>query len=140
MAETPRGIRNKNPGNVRVSQQKWKGEVHPGTDKDFCQFSTMPYGVRCTAMVFLDYYHTHSLRSVAQMINRWAPPVENETSAYVQAVAARMGVKADAALDLTKPSVLEALCAAVFHQEEGGSFVASADLDNGVTLAIDTYI
>ena len=140
MAEQPRGIRNANPGNIRLSQAKWKGEVFPGTDKSFCQFSTMAYGVRASAMVFLDYYHTHGLRTVAQYINRWAPTSENNTSAYVKNVASEMGVNPDATCDLTALANLEKLVTAVFRQENGGSFVASANIETGCALALDTYL
>lgn len=38
ISKTTRGVRNNNPGNIRLSSQfKWTGQVQ-GTDKDFCVF------------------------------------------------------------------------------------------------------
>lgn len=130
----PRGIRNNNPGNVRLSDDAWQGEVHPGTDKSFIQFDTMANGVRCTAKILLGY-QTRGLHTVRGMVNRWAPPTENDTDAYVKAVAAECSVDPDdmIALGLT---MLRLMCIAIFHHENGGDFVSGADLTAGVNAAL----
>ena len=33
--DLPRGLRMNNPGNIRISTTKWKGEVIPSADKSF---------------------------------------------------------------------------------------------------------
>ena len=42
----PRGIRNCNPGNIRLSGDKWKGLRPRQTDGEFCQFTDMAHGYR----------------------------------------------------------------------------------------------
>lgn len=46
----PRGLRNNNPGNIRLSTTKWQGEVK-GPDPVFCTFRSMPYGYRALMKV-----------------------------------------------------------------------------------------
>jgi hypothetical protein len=52
------------------------------------------------ARTLITYQDKHGLRSIRQIISRWAPPVENNTNAYVRAVAADTGLDADQPLDL----------------------------------------
>ncbi|MBX9055585.1 structural protein P5, partial [Parabacteroides merdae] len=43
---TARGLRNNNPGNIRINGDLFQGEVRPSKDKSFKQFTTMAYGYR----------------------------------------------------------------------------------------------
>jgi hypothetical protein len=135
----PRGIRNNNPGNIRKSQTSWQGEVHPGTDPDFCQFSSMTYGCRAIAMILLDYQAEHGLNTIAGMIGRWAPPSENNTNAYVNDIATRANIPASTKIDLFgNLGDLEAIVAAIcFH--ENGIPVSTNDTAAGSALAFDEY-
>ena len=130
----PRGIRINNPGNVRLSQDHWVGQVYPGTDSSFCQFDTMAHGVRCAAKVLLGYQQ-QKMNTVRRIINRWAPPVENDTGSYVRAVAASCTVAPDNPVKLGE-DMLARLCRAIFHHENGGDFVSDADLSAGVRMAL----
>ena len=40
-----RGLSNRNPGNIRQSAVRYKGEVRPSRDPAFKQFESMPWGV-----------------------------------------------------------------------------------------------
>ena len=50
-----RGVRNCNPGNIRCSRVRYKGEVLPSQDREFKQFESMAYGYRAM-FVLLDTY------------------------------------------------------------------------------------
>lgn len=39
--KTPRGIRNCNPGNIRLTRDKWQGLRSEQTDTEFFQFEEM---------------------------------------------------------------------------------------------------
>lgn len=39
----PRGLRNNNPGNIRINDDLFQGEIRPSKDKSFKQFTTMAY-------------------------------------------------------------------------------------------------
>lgn len=89
----PRGIRNNNPLNIRISPDSWKGRVPAGqqTDKAFLQFVTFRYGFRAAMKLLYNYTINCRCRSVRQIITRWAPPSENNTEAYVSMVCKLMG-------------------------------------------------
>ena len=83
----PRGIRNNNPLNIRHNPaNKWLGLRPEQTDPDFCQFESMIYGVRAALRLLLNY-RKNGYDTARKIITRWAPPVENNTEAYIRSVA-----------------------------------------------------
>jgi hypothetical protein len=86
-----RGIRNNNPGNLRKTGIPWLGKVVPGTDASFEQFKTMPYGIRAMLLDIIGK-HKRGLNTIQELISVWAPPVENDTSGYINSVATRSGI------------------------------------------------
>lgn len=113
----PRGLRNNNPGNIRLSTTKWQGEVK-GPDPVFCTFRSMPYGYRALMKVLITYFNVHGLDTISGIIRRWAPMVENDTPAYIERVSGLTGYPADYTLTPTR-DVLTALAAAISHVENG---------------------
>ena len=85
-----RGIRNNNPLNIRRSNDRWKGARMEQTDKSFVQFESMAYGYRAAWKVLENYWkHFRKERlpfTVQNIIQRWAPPNENDTDNYVRTV------------------------------------------------------
>lgn len=81
-----RGIRNNNPANIRRGCN-WKGLSYIQTDKEFCQFYAMVYGVRALLVTLRTYVVKHKLHSIRDIIYRWAPPSDgNNTEKYVEFV------------------------------------------------------
>ena len=76
----PRGLRNCNPGNIRISTDKWLGLREEQTDKEFFQFEEMRWGYRALIRTLQNYRRKHGLQTIAEMIGRWAPHTENNTS------------------------------------------------------------
>lgn len=130
---TPRGVRNNNPGNIRLSNTTWQGQVPAAqqTDTDFIQFFSPAYGIRAIAKI-MDSYAARGLNTVQSIISRWAPPTENDTAAYVQAVANSMGV--DPNVTLSKADY-PALITAIIHHENGSQPYTTAEIDSGVSMA-----
>jgi len=86
-----RGFRNNNPGNLEKSSAfTWDGQVDtlPGIpeEKRFCQFSNLDYGIRALYRLLKTYREKYNLKSLKEIISRWAPPQENDTTAYVASV------------------------------------------------------
>lgn len=81
---TPRGIRNNNPGNIRWGSD-WKGLKKDGKQQDpsFCVFETPEYGIRALAKLLQNYQLLYGLNTPRKIINRYAPPTENETVSYI---------------------------------------------------------
>jgi hypothetical protein len=86
-----RGIRNNNPGNLRKTGLTWQGKVVPGTDPAFEQFKTMAFGIRAMLIDIIGK-HRRGLDTIQELINVWAPPVENDTSGYINSVSSRTGI------------------------------------------------
>lgn len=86
MSKISRGIRNNNPLNIRRGSI-WKGLQPQQTDKAFCQFVSMEYGVRAALYLMRVYVNKHNLHSVNEIITRWAPPEDhNNTANYIRIV------------------------------------------------------
>lgn len=117
----PRGIRNHNPGNIRHSNDKWQGlaPADEQTDKDFVKFIDPTWGIRALAVLLITYQDKHKLRTVRGIINRWAPPVENDTSAYVDAVAEAANVLPNDKLDMHKYEHIRPILEAIIRHENG---------------------
>lgn len=90
--ELPRGLRNCNPGNIRITKDKWKGLREVQTDKEFFQFVSLPYGYRAMIRTLQNYRKRHGCETIADFIRRWAPPSENNTVTYIRFVCEKMGV------------------------------------------------
>ena len=99
----PRGIRNNNPLNIRLSKDRWQGQRPPSTspegEKAFCVFESMAYGWRAAFVILCKtYYGKYKLKTIRALITRWAPPKENNTEAYIRRVTDRIGIGADTVL------------------------------------------
>lgn len=118
--KTPRGIRNKNPGNIRWGDE-WQGLVDKTqrTDKSFCQYISPEYGIRAMIIILRNYQSKYGLRSITGMIKRWAPPIENDTQAYIRSVAKATGTDPDKPIDLTDTRKLFPLLQAIIRHENG---------------------
>lgn len=131
----PRGIRNHNPGNIRRSADPWQGLARDQNDDAFFQFAEPKWGIRALARVLISYQDRHGLRTVRAIISRWAPPVENKTSSYIDHVAHRLGVGAEDPLDIHDYRVLRGLVEAIIAHENGQQPYTDAQIDAGLVLA-----
>lgn len=130
----PRGYRNNNPLNIRKSAANaWKGKVVPGTDSAFEQFITMAYGYRA-ALYLLRKYIGQGNNTIRKIIGKWAPPSENNTTAYINNVTLRSGIGADTVLQRT---AMESLCKIAYAMacvENGRPPVSMDDIYAGWAL------
>ena len=117
--KTPRGIRNCNPGNLRLSKDRWKGLRPVQTDKEFFQFEEMKWGYRALMRTLQNYRRVHGCRTVADFIRRWAPDKENNTPAYIKSVCSRMGVSGAYVPDVENRATMCAFAAAISLHENG---------------------
>lgn len=131
----PRGLRNNNPGNIRVGD-KWRGLAAMQMDREFCQFTTCEYGIRAMAVILRNtYYRKRGRDTVALIIRAWAPPSENNTLTYQSAVAKELGVSMDEVINLERDLTLTTLIAAIIKHENGIQPYTVKQIVNGVQLA-----
>ncbi|WJJ60252.1 peptidoglycan lytic exotransglycosylase [Salmonella phage ST-29] len=114
-----RGIRNNNPGNIRVSKDQWEGMT--GDDGAFVTFDSPESGVRALGKNLLSYGR-QGYDSIEKIINRWAPPNENDTQAYIDSVVTATGIPATQSLDLSDPDTLSSLAQAISFHETGSRY------------------
>lgn len=133
--DSARGIRNNNPGNLEFSKTNpWVGQT--GDDGRFAKFETPEHGIRALGRNLLSYQR-QGIDTVSDIINRWAPPSDNNnTDAYIKAVCAQLGVTPDQQLDASNPDTLKALCAAIIQHENGSQPYSDQQLSTGVSAAI----
>ena len=137
-----RGFRNRNPGNIDFhAGNKWTGQVgiepppHNGGRARFAVFDSHEHGIRALARLLENYQVKHNLRTVAGMIDRWAPPVENVTSAYVASVARAVGVAPHDPVDVTRYAVARPMVEGIIRKELGGCPYDAATIDEGLRRA-----
>lgn len=114
-----RGVRNANPGNIRKSKDQWEGAI--GDDGAFVIFDSPESGVRALAKN-LQSYGRQGYDSIEKIINRWAPPSENDTRSYIDSVVSATGIPATQSLDLSDPDTLSSLAQAISFHETGSRY------------------
>ena len=145
---TSRGFLNNNPGNMDRSEPPWQGEIRDPADprltkfqheeltkRRFCVFVSPQLGIRAMARNLFAYTDRLGLCEIEDLIRRWAPPVENDTAAYIDAVARRLGVRPDACVNLRDWKVLHAIVDAIIRHECGGMPYAGSEIEEGLLLA-----
>lgn len=88
----PRGIRNNNPGNIKKNDIEWEGLSAIQTDNTFFQFTDPIYGIRALTKILRTYRNKYDLKNIWAIINRYAPPSENDTEAYKNFVTKKTGL------------------------------------------------
>ena len=136
-----RGVRNNNPGNIDYNPaNKWEGQIgiEKGVPKPrFAEFVDPESGIRALAKLLLTYFNKHKLKTVRGIINRWAPSVENNTSAYVNQVANFLNVGPDDPIDLTKRTTMTMIVVAIIKHENAGFAYPAGIVLEGVDRALD---
>lgn len=128
-----RGLRNNNPGNLRLSKDKWQGLRAVQTDKEFFQFETMAHGYRALIRTLQNYRKLHKCQTIADFISRYAPKIENNTAGYIQRVCREMQVPTTYVPDVNDKATMCNFAAAISQVENGVSAVM-ADVYSGWEL------
>ncbi|ELY4027380.1 hypothetical protein SMY33_003902 [Cronobacter malonaticus] len=145
--KTPRGIRNNNPGNLDRGSP-WQGLVNNPSEPRFCTFKDPVWGIRALAVTLITYHDKRrakdgsSINTISEVIERWAPPNENDTAAYIREVAKAVGVTPDMVIDLHDYDTLRPLVEAIIRHENGrgplktlNSWYASEVIEEGLRRA-----
>jgi hypothetical protein len=110
--DAPLGIRNNNPGNIRPGDP-WVGKV--GQNKGFVVFKSLQLGLRALAMDLVNKY-LKGFDTIREVITRYAPENENNTEAYIQAVAASTGLDPEKPYQLTHENLVKLILAITLHE------------------------
>jgi hypothetical protein len=115
----PRGIRNKNPGNLRYKMHwGWKG-VTGVDEKQFAIFESAEWGLYHFGKQ-LERYKKRGIDTIAKIIPVYAPREDNnDEEAYIASVERQTGIDKDTVLDLQDRVVMEKLMRAFTRHEQG---------------------
>lgn len=130
-----RGYRNNNPLNIKHGTSHWLGMRTEQKDTKFVQFESMEMGYRAACILLLNYRQRYNLKTIRQIIGRWAPRGENNTYVYIFHVCEWMKIP-DPDHEVTTQE-LPALIGAMSRQENG----VEADMKQvkaGITLALQS--
>lgn len=120
----PRGIRNCNPFNISKGP-KYEGLCPVQNDSRFCQFKSMEYGCRAMWKLLVSYRLRFICEkkefTIRNIIQRFAPPFENDTNFYAN----RVGRIADMNIDTILPDP------EISGKPFVGILVAMASVENG---------
>lgn len=121
MSSLPRGIRNNNPGNIEDGPFARKMPGYAGSDGRFARFAS-PENGNTAIDSLLASYGARGINTVGGVINRWAPPSDNNpTSDYAGFVAKGLGIDPNAQIDLSDPATRQKIGMLIGKFENGPS-------------------
>lgn len=130
---TTRGIINNNPLNIRRSRaNNWKGQRPYQSDKEFVQFTDIFYGLRAAVITIRNYHRKHGAKTLADIINRWAPPTENHTTDYLRFVARESGIAPLQEVNFSDKSTIYCIIRAMAIYESN-----ARNIDKEIKLAVN---
>jgi len=112
------GYQNNNPGNIRLSNETFLGEVD-GSDSAFKTFSSMEWGYRAIFVILKHYINTDGLNTIAGIISKYAPSSENDTRSYINHVVQLTGIGENEVIDFSNSETMIKLVAAISWHENG---------------------
>ena len=93
----PRGLRLRNPGNIRPGAGFY-GEM--GDDGGYAEFESDEAGIRAIQRLLGTYGSKYGINTLRGLTNRYAPPSENPTSNYLDFLSQKTGIGPDEEIDL----------------------------------------
>ncbi len=138
-SNSPRSIRNNNPGNIKFERaNRWKGKIPEALNTEkkveygpkkgqpvFEQFEDIKWGARAHLHLLKNaYMKRRGLNTIRGIITIWSPPFDTEfninqdTDSYIRFVSEAMGVPEDAKLSNSK-SILTNLAYHMARHEAG---------------------
>ncbi len=128
----PIGLRNNNPGNIRPGDD-WRGMI--GENGGFVVFENIAFGIRALG-IDLRTKINNGYDTIEKLIFRYAPPIENDTTAYINRVVATTGIPAQSELT-PDPETLAKLCRGIINVELGpgyADYITTDDINGGIDL------
>lgn len=129
---SPRGIRNNNPGNLNYAGQSG-AHLESGANARFAAFNSMEQGISALATQ-LQLYASRGIDTVRGIISKYAPKGENNTEAYIKTIMKKLGVGDNQRLNLNDQNVLRELISGISTVENGAGKISIAQINAGLAL------
>lgn len=124
------GVRNNNPGNLRVAPNA------TGKNGGFSTFANPQEGIAALSRQ-LQLYGDRGNNTLSGILHTYAPNTENNTQGYINAVSGATGENPYERLDLHSPEVLKKLVTAIIGHENGYQPYSPEDIDSGINTSIN---
>lgn len=115
----PIGIRQNNPLNLRYTDIAWSGKVKQSKAAAYEWFESPEKGIRAAAKNLQTYAERDGLKTIREIVSKWAPKNENDTASYITAVGIFTDFDVDESLDLFDFDTVYTLMRAMTRQENG---------------------
>ncbi|WP_312139801.1 hypothetical protein [Atlantibacter hermannii] len=131
---TTRGLRNNNPGNLNYVGQAGATK-EGGPNGRFAVFETMQQGIAALYKQ-LQLYFSRGKDTIREIINTYAPSSENDTGAYISAIAKKLGKGADEILNSSDTETIFNLMRGIIDHENGqsGKYISDTNILGGIQL------
>jgi hypothetical protein len=143
-----RGFLNNNPGNIdRIMGKPWNSEIQNPKDPRltpfqlnellkgrFCVFPDAVWGIRIIVKN-LQAYQNKGINTISTMIDRWAPPIENNTLMYKKRVEKSTKTDMNTPIDMWDYATAYAMTCAIIEVELGGNPYKKTTIEDGLRLA-----
>ncbi len=141
---SPRGIRNKNPGNLRpLPRDKWLGELSPDLAKGgpFSRFEYPWQGWRAMGIDVFGDILNDGLNTIARLVHEYAPGSDsNNETEYIAVLSKALGITPTTPINVKKQGA--ALLRAITKHEQGidpDLVWGAAEREKGVTQALQRF-
>ena len=139
--KTPRGIRKKNPMNIRRTADHWVGMAEVQHDSSFVEFTAFKYGYRAAFIILHRYMNTYSIKTLSAVIRMWCPAGDgkNNPEHYAQTVCKLTGMAIDELLSFENRPQMMNLAIGMTYVECGKDFDIDKlcrAMDEGYDLAL----
>lgn len=124
------GLRNNNPGNLRAAPNA------TGRNSGFVTFESPEDGLAALSRQLM-LFGDRGKNTLNSMIPTYAPSSENNTQAYIDAVAKQTGFNPTEPLDLHSPEVLEKLIPAIIKHENGAQPYTADEISKGINDSVN---
>lgn len=126
-------MNNNNPGNIKLTNDIWKGQSIPGDSLTFVTFVSPSYGYRAL-FVLIRSLIGKGYNTISDLIAHYAPPGENNTESYISFVERETGINRNDFLFVSDLAKIYLIGYNMARFETGNVPVAS-DIQTGFKMA-----
>ncbi|MCV9934393.1 hypothetical protein OIU80_19105 [Flavobacterium sp. LS1R47] len=135
-----RGIRNNNPGNLRLTNIAWQGKIpnKQNTDKEFEQFTDVKFGIRAMLRDLTNDIDKGK-NTIRKLISEYAPPSENNTQNYIDVVSKAVGLAPDQTIKIIDAKFYLVIARAIIKHEcsPNHNLIFDSDIQDAIDIVGD---
>lgn len=120
-------------GIMRVPGVTWAGQAQVQSDDRLVTFIGPGWGMRAGVKTLHTYQTKDNVKTMREAIQRWAPPTENNTEAYINDVCDRCSVGKDDVINFA--NVMPILVKAIIIHENGRCIYDDASIAQAIAMA-----